>query len=368
MTNKIRVLTVALFLLFGIPSVVNAVVAVGQGINRDQALNNSLQLAVETVIGVAVRSDTLVENAVLIRDNVVTHAKGYISDYRILSETKNPDGSFTVRIDANVNKDLVLDHIQTLEILMKMAGHPRVLVFGIDDDIESVQAGGELSDPLVHTVSEVFGKKFRFDVLDWPTMRVKNRDIQGKLDRAKAIQNNNKFKADFMVTVKLNLIRKDGPARLIMSAVRVSDNFLLGEVQRDIMFNSIGTNDAAIARSAVAAAAEVVFHASADLAKHIVGEMQAELDRGKGFRYTLAFINFPDMSAVHEELLALSGYVRHSVDKSGGADSVLSYWSNLKSDTLLEEIKGLMKKRGYRYKFKLNGREIKFQWLDPVFE
>lgn len=61
------------------------VIATGVGTDRDQAVEDGLRNAVEQAIGVYLKSTTIVENYELI-DKILTHSRGYVKDYDIISE------------------------------------------------------------------------------------------------------------------------------------------------------------------------------------------------------------------------------------------------------------------------------------------
>ena len=269
----------------------------------------------EAAIGVALQSSTRVEDFAVVKDEIVTHAKGYVTGYKVLGEARDPETGYRVTIDADVNRGMVSDHLQSLEILMKMAGHPRVLVFGIDEDFESVASGTEIFDPLVNRVADVFSRKFRFEVVDWPTVRSKHPDIPGKLDRERAAEYNPVFECQYLIPVKLNLHRATGnefSIRLVLDAVRISDNYLVAKVEREAGVDDFsGLSEKAKTRKAVGAAGEVVFPAAVDLAKAMVSDIQSEVERGKGFRYALEFNGFSGEPGLADDLVAIKGYVRH---------------------------------------------------------
>jgi len=357
-------------LLMCIPSVVGAVQVEGMGIDKDHAVTNALQVAVEQVVGVTVASATDVANFQVIKDEIVTHSQGYVTGYNILKESRDADGGYTVLVDAQVNKGQIESHVQTLDILMKMAGHPRILIFGDDTDINAVPSGTEIFDPLVATVAQVFKDKFRFEVVDWPTMRTRFKDLPGKLNKEVAVKNRSRLQADYYVAVGLDMTPASSEARarldLNMKGVRISDGHLLGESSRDVgVISTKGLKPAQQYRRAVETASQDVFVAAADIATAVVNELQSEVERGKGFRYTLGFYDFPDKPLLEAEMAALGGYVRHGVDKSNSVTLQMSYWSNLRTSALADQIRGVMEKHGYQVKFKQDGRLLKFKWENP---
>ena len=372
-SNKCRMglsMAMAWILIFLLPVFAGAVQVQGMGADRDHALTNALQVAVEQVVGVTVKSSTDVVDFQVIKDEIVTHSKGYVKSYKILEETKEADGGFTVVVDAQVDAGQIENHAQTLEILMKMAGHPRILVFGDDSDIDAVPAGTEIFEPLVAAVAKVFRDKFRFEVVDWPLMKTRFKDLPGKLDKNVAVANRSRLQADYYVSVELEMIPdmagKSADLNLDLKGVRISDGHLLGQSTRKAgSISLVGLKQAQQYRKAVATASEDVFIAAADVATALVGELQAEVEKGTGFRYTLGFYEFPDQDLLEQEVAALNGYVRHDVDKADSVNFKISYWSNLKGSALAQAIQDIMKKHGYKVLFKQDGRTLKFKWENP---
>jgi len=356
---------ILILLLFFVPnSVAWAIISTGTGITYEHALNNAFQNAIQTSIGTYLQSESIVENLILIKEEIVTHSKGYVTDYRVIKEKRLSDGSYMLTVDTQVNKALMIDDAQTLEILMKMTGHPRLIIFGVDDDFDSVPVSIESFDLLVHLISEIFSQKFKFEVLDWSILRTKNKDIEGLLDQAKVIKHNHKLKADYMITVKLNVDAKKN-INLIMSAVRISDNFLLGEIIKKININIHKKRPPDIHKIAISAAKKETFTSSIKLARIMLENMQTELDRGKGFRYTITFIEFPDLMTIKNELSQIRGYVRYIIKRENDTNMELTYWSNLQTKTLIEQIKAKLTSMGYKYKYIINGRTLRFKWQNP---
>ena len=100
------------------------VVVKGVGITRDDALKNALRLCVEQAVGVALTSETKVENFVVIKDAINTRAEGYITKYEIINEVPFPD-----RYEITVKAVVSLDPIKAdFNILSKAVGGIRFLV------------------------------------------------------------------------------------------------------------------------------------------------------------------------------------------------------------------------------------------------
>ncbi len=349
-----------------------AVQATGMGVDRDQALNSALQSAIESELGVAIKSSATSENFVLIKKEIVTHSRGYVSEYRIVKETQAADGMVTLTIDAEVDRKRITDHTQTLDILMKMAGHPKIVVLGVDQDFDAVPANTEIFDGLIHVVSQVFQEKFRFEVLDWHHFQSKHRGIEGGLTPEMVIRHNHQLKADLMILVGMNLVRSKrlkntANAHLIFKGVRISNNHLIGNTHRRVgPFSTKGLNQQQIYKAAVdAAEQEDIFVGAVDLAQVIIENVESELDRGHGFRYVVSFYKFPKIDKVKQDLTLISGYVRHNIEILSDDELTLAYYSNLKTDALIEQIQKVLEDEKFAYKVKTEGRTLKFKWTHP---
>ncbi|NCC23881.1 MAG: hypothetical protein EOM25_01585 [Deltaproteobacteria bacterium] len=362
-------LTVLLVLFCSTTVSAQSVEATGVGVDRDHALNNALQLAVESAIGVLVDSGTLVENFTVVKDEIVTHSVGYVESYKILTEKPEPDGGHSVTISALVNSGRISDDMTSLDVLMKMAGHPRILVLGTDTELTSIPTGTQVFQTLVEDVKRVFREKFRFEVIDWDTVRQAHKNLPGKLTKERALKHNDVIRADNLITFSLEYASAQAnpaPVDMTMSAIRISDDFMIKSVtQRIGSVSSGGLTAPEKDRRAIALAGEHIFSLAVQTARAVVEDLQGEVERGKGFRYLITFYDFPDAKALEDQLTVLSGFVRYSVEKSTPTTLELSYWSNLRESALLERVQKLIEERGHKYKFKQEGRALRFKWEHP---
>ncbi len=76
----------------------------GVGISPDAALLNAYSRAVESAIGTYVSAQTQVSKDELIRDEILTHAKGTLDGWTILSQGQE-DGSYFAEIEAKVSRN-----------------------------------------------------------------------------------------------------------------------------------------------------------------------------------------------------------------------------------------------------------------------
>lgn len=101
--------------------------ATGDGPTKEQALVTAQRRAVEQGVGVFIKSSTTVVDAQLVDDKILSHSRGYVSGYRIVKERKTEDG-YSVTISARVDNKSIKNDIDSLIIMRKSAGNPRILV------------------------------------------------------------------------------------------------------------------------------------------------------------------------------------------------------------------------------------------------
>lgn len=83
---------------------------------REEAIAQAARLAVEQAVGVYVVSETLVENMALVNDRILTQSSGFVSGYKVLSESKS-DGILSVKIEAIVGVEPLVDQLAKLGLL-----------------------------------------------------------------------------------------------------------------------------------------------------------------------------------------------------------------------------------------------------------
>lgn len=93
---------------------------------RDEALWDAQRKAVEKGIGVFLNSETLVENAELLQDNIYTKSNGYVKKYEIIKEKKD-DFLYYIKIKATVKTSEIGNKLIEMG-LVKKVGDPRIMI------------------------------------------------------------------------------------------------------------------------------------------------------------------------------------------------------------------------------------------------
>lgn len=169
MWNKI-IAVIAFALLFTPATEAREVIAVGSaeiygsiGSARNQALKNAQRQAVEQGVGSLIDSQTISRNFEIIKDEVLSSSKGFITHYEIISEGKTAGGSaYEIKIKATVSEKSIKDKLGALRILHKKMGNKRVMVVYLHKDKHSLpRQNGAVQTTLGAIRDELNSKGFR---------------------------------------------------------------------------------------------------------------------------------------------------------------------------------------------------------------
>ena len=128
----------SLCLLSGIASA-RAVSVSGVGLTITEAENDALRNAVEQAVGVLVDSETLVRNNVLLRDEIYTKSRGFITNYTVKDQRKTING-WQVFIDAEVDDSpnaQLMTELTRLGIIDVKLRNPKIAVYIPEYHIQS---------------------------------------------------------------------------------------------------------------------------------------------------------------------------------------------------------------------------------------
>jgi hypothetical protein len=142
------------------PERIEKVVATGTGIDSEKATRSAIRNAVEQVIGLYVSSDTIVQNAQVLKDEVLTHSAGYVKDSRVISEEKNDDGLTVIKIEALVISTKLAQKIESLNIATKKVEGESLFGEAISK-IDQKQSGSKL---LGAALSRYPQAAYKFDI------------------------------------------------------------------------------------------------------------------------------------------------------------------------------------------------------------
>ncbi len=162
---KQMVLCVFSLLLSVIPVHANQVIAIGSaeiysgnvGSARNQALQNAQRQAVEQGVGALIDSNTISENFQIIKDEILSSSRGFVTNYEILEEGRTEDGAaYQVKIRANVSDKGIRDKLTALRILHKKMGNKRLMIVYHKRDPEASSRKFQTIPSLLGTLRDEF--------------------------------------------------------------------------------------------------------------------------------------------------------------------------------------------------------------------
>lgn len=98
---------------------IEKVIVTGVGIDKEKAMKNASQSAVQQVVGSYVVSDSLVANGKLIKDEVLSQSNGYVRSFKTLKEGKDEDGLYQLEAEVEVEVGKLTNKLGSLNIAMK---------------------------------------------------------------------------------------------------------------------------------------------------------------------------------------------------------------------------------------------------------
>lgn len=142
---------------------------------RDRAIEDALRRAVEQAVGTYIQSETLVENFMLVKDEILSRARGFVKSYKVVSEGREDPTTYAVTVEALVKLGDVTDAI---EQLIERAGRPRIMVL-VNETVDGRPSESHEADAAI--VAAFREKSERFLLLD---PEVVSRNIEASKARA----------------------------------------------------------------------------------------------------------------------------------------------------------------------------------------
>lgn len=249
-------------------------------IARDNAIEDALRKAVEQAVGTQVDSETIVQNFQLLSDQIYTRTKGYIQNYRIISEVPVED-LYKVIIEATVALGSLKDDLAAIGLLMARKHKPRVMFMIAEQNIgqEHIRYwwGHRVSETDLSVAETVLVEKFRekgFNIVDHAA---KARNITtGKayqvvdLTDSTAISLGNQYDAEVVIVGKalakrigrvMNTSMKSCQANMTARAIRTDNGAIIA---------STTAHGAAVHIDDVTGGTEALKKAASDLASKIM--------------------------------------------------------------------------------------------------
>jgi len=176
----------------------------GAGDYKKEALRKAMYNAVEKAVGVQVKSDTMVKNFQVIKDQILMRADGYVKKWEVLTEGNKGD-VYEMTIKAwvgkgTLNKDLFLNGID-VEMIYDWIGKPRLAVL-VPDIVDGQEAHTTFAQSEIETLFKSKGVKI---LSSDQLKRIAQRDVALAFDDPnKALALGQRFGADILIVGKCN--------------------------------------------------------------------------------------------------------------------------------------------------------------------
>ena len=140
---------------------------------RDEAINRALRRAVEQSVGTLIDSESMTQNYQLLDDKIYSDVKGYVKEYKIISDNNGEGGIYRIKVEAVVALARLSKDLKALNIIRERKGNPRIIVL-----IQEFVDGLEQPSELVQTEMERVFLSKGFPLVDKSQFRmIKERDV-----------------------------------------------------------------------------------------------------------------------------------------------------------------------------------------------
>ncbi len=101
---------------------------------KDKAIDSALRRAVEQAVGTFVKSTTLVENYVTVEDRILAQARGFVKEWKILSE-KVEGNVVSVKVQAVVAATKLKNSLDAIQWAVAQKEYPRVMLMIAEQNV-----------------------------------------------------------------------------------------------------------------------------------------------------------------------------------------------------------------------------------------
>ena len=95
------------------------VVVDGIGVSPEAAKKNAFRNAVSKVVGSFIENDILIKNDKIIEDKLLEYSGGFVETFEVISESKDKDGLFKVKLKAKIAQQTVVQKLRSMKIDVK---------------------------------------------------------------------------------------------------------------------------------------------------------------------------------------------------------------------------------------------------------
>ena len=179
----------------------------GVGGSMKAAIIDAQRNAIEKAIGTYILSETQMEDFVVVKDKILSKSEAFVKSYKLTDKSRDEDGGWTVKIHAVVTKEILMNDLEALGILMSQLDNPSIVVFYAP---KGVQYNQRYTEQAINQINQYF-TTYRYDVYDLDQLNAMIEDdmsmkqiyLEEDADMAEILAK--KLKADLYVTTSLIL-------------------------------------------------------------------------------------------------------------------------------------------------------------------
>lgn len=250
---------------------------IGYGSNETEAVMAAKRNAVEKGIGVVLLNQTEIENFQTKRDIVVSKTLAAVKSYEITSNTKGPDGKYSIKIKACMSRPTIIEDLDAFNILLKSMVKPKVMVIIQENNVGNEEPTNCTAQ---NSIIKFLKSSYEFEIVNpnivasIKTSPQKMASLVGDVSNAASI--------GAMHGAEVIILGRADSRR---TAENISDNLGgMKSVQADVMLKAINCTTGKVITSGSAHAAEV------HISPNIAGSMAINLASEKAVKDLLNLV------------------------------------------------------------------------------
>ena len=349
---------------------------------KQQAKDDALRKAVEQVAGAMVNASSNLRDANMVRDNIVSNSRGYITEQKVLFSGPSSDGrSYLVNMEVNVNEMDIRQNIrsqeQTFVNRQTQMENKNVIVLGIKQFQQDFTWATKPFELAVQMVKEKLSQA-QFIVLDEGAIEdyagVARVLKSGQWRKPALYDMAKKAGADWMVIVAMDAIKaKQSPDRAFNSVTVNMRMELIDVNNRNVLTTKYekATKDIEAVNPSFAdwreAATDAARMAAENESRDIVNSLMdynRNFQPGEPQRYIVEFKRFQDqhVNGILGDIRNMQGFASMRVLRQDSNNSRVQVMYLGTADSLREGLKNILMDLGY------NNPRIQFSGNKLVFE
>lgn len=367
-----------LIIVTGNAPVINGNVAAAE----EEATNDALRRAVEQEAGVLLQSFTQMQNLEIVRDDIFSNARGFITNYKPLFKTTSSDGvTYHVTVEADVNTLNMQNRIKSQEsafvIRQEQMENKNIIVLGIKQFGSDITWATKVFELTVNMAKDKLTQA-QFIVLD-----------EGSIENYRAVAENlkkvnwskaalyefgEKARADWMLVIGMDAISFKSDKSNPFDRVEVSTRMELLDVNLKNVITAKyekGVHALSTSRPRVSDWQEAAVDAGRNVAElEITDIINFLMDGSRPFqptephRYIIEFERFQDshVNEILTDMQNIPGYASFKIQKQGARFTAVQYFYKGRSFDLQTELKDILSSYGYdKPRVTIGGNKIHFE-------